>query len=278
MCQGCWAAARDGSGNIRSGVEVFRVWRCYGSLLRSIRDYESVHGAHEPGESIRHCEFVKFSQSFTCSISKLSNLSQADEFKDLRFRAGEKSLYKELNRAAAIRYPIKVDLALAAHKTSLVIQAELGGVDYPSEEQYQKYRQQYTQDRGTVFQHVHRLIRCLIDCKLHKGDSVSVRNGLELFRSLAARVWDNSPLQLKQVDQLGAVAVRKLVVAGITSIKELLCTDGHRIEMILSRHPPFGSRVLAKAREIPDLKVEASVLAKVRHTNSTWEFTGRLTL
>lgn len=166
-----------------------------------------------------------------------------------------------------MRYPIKVDLALYAHKTSLIIQAELGGVDYPSEEQYQKYRQPYNQDKGMIFQQVHRLVRCIVDCKLHKGDSVSVRNGLELARSLAARVWDNSPLQLKQVDQLGPVAVRKLVVAGITSIEALEHSEGHRIEMILSRHPPFGSKILAKVKEIPNLKVTASVVGKVRYTD-----------
>ena len=147
----------------------------------------------------------------------------------------------------------------------LIIQAELGGVEFPLGEQYQKHRQQYHQDKGIIFQHVNRLLRCIVDCKIHVADAVSVNSGLELVRSFAARVWDMSPLQLKQIDQIGAVAVRKLVGAGINDIEVLLNTEPHRIEMILSRHPPFGSKILAKVKEFPRLEIAAKMMGKVCH-------------
>ncbi len=194
---------------------------------------------------------------------QLHCLVQAEEFSVVRLKSAEKTLYKELNKTSGIRFPINVDLALTAHKVSLIIQAELGAVDFPLGEQHQKHRQQYHQDKGMIFQHVNRLIRCIVDCKLHVADAMSVKSGLELVRSFAARVWDGSPLQLKQIDQIGVVAVRKLVAAGIDDIGALLCTEAHRIEMILSRHPPFGSKVLARVKEFPRLQVGAKMVGKV---------------
>lgn len=194
---------------------------------------------------------------------QLQSLAQAEEFKDVRLKAGERALYKTINKSNGIRFPIEVDVALPAHKISLLLQVELGEVDFPSEEQHQKHRMQYHQDRGIIFQHVHRLVRCLIDCEIKKADSISVKHGLELLRSLAARAWDDSPLQLRQIEQLGGVAVRKLTAAGISDIDILASTEPRRLEMILSRQPPFGSNILATAKRFPKLKIAATVASKV---------------
>ncbi|KAI9806600.1 MAG: hypothetical protein M1825_006057 [Sarcosagium campestre] len=192
----------------------------------------------------------------------LSALAQAAEFKEVRMKAAEKSLYKEYNKSNGIMFPIKVDLALVAHKVSLIIQAELGGVEYPVSEQFKKHHYQHQVDQNVVFQQVRRLINCVVDCMRHRKDSVAVRNGLELARSLAARAWDSSALQLKQVENVGIAAARKLSAAGINSIDALEGTEAHRIEMILSRNPPFGSKMLAKLKDFPKLRVSAKVEGK----------------
>ncbi|EEP80555.1 conserved hypothetical protein [Uncinocarpus reesii 1704] len=172
----------------------------------------------------------------------LSAIAQADEFREIRLKPGDKALYKEINKGNGIKFPIKVDIGLTSHKVSLLIQSELGGVELPAAEQYQKHRLAFQQDKGLVFSHVNRLIRCIIDCQISRGDSVSTRHALELARSLGAKVWDNSPLQMKQIDQIGIVAVRKLANAGINSIESLESAEPHRIDTILSKNPPFDSR------------------------------------
>ncbi|KAI9770420.1 MAG: Sec63 [Geoglossum simile] len=192
----------------------------------------------------------------------LTTLSLAEEFKEVRLKPGEKSLYKEINKANGIKFPIKVDIALAAHKASLILQSELGGVEFPGDNQFRKYGYQFAQDKAIVLQHVHRLVCCIIDCKLHQHDSTSVRNGLELARSLNGRAWDNSPLQLKQIASLGPAAVRKLAAAGVKSIGMLEATEPHRIEMILSRNPTFGNRILEAVKEFPKLTVSATMTGK----------------
>ncbi|MCJ1414208.1 Sec63 [Xylographa parallela] len=189
----------------------------------------------------------------------LSVLAEAQEFREVRFRSGEKGLYKHLNSANGIKFPIKVDIAIAAQKRSIIIQAELGGAEYPTEEQYGKHKKQYQQDRAILFTHVHRLVRCIIDCQIYLQDGPATRHALELARSLSAKVWDNSPLQMKQVPSLGPVSVRKLVTAGINSLEILESTEAHRINMILSKQPGFGDKILAVLQNFPKLRVSVKI-------------------
>ncbi|KAJ5659836.1 hypothetical protein N7507_006287 [Penicillium longicatenatum] len=192
----------------------------------------------------------------------LDVIVQAEEFRDIRFKAGEKSLYKEINRDHEIRYPIKVDLALPAHKISLLLQSELGAIEFPCGDQFQKLKFSLQQDKNLVFAHVNRLIRCVIDCMITRQDSVSILNALDLARSFGAKVWDQSPLQMKQIEQIGVVAVRKLAAAGITGIEELEYVEAHEIEMTLSRNPPFGSKLLSRLKEFPKLRIGVKMIGK----------------
>lgn len=186
---------------------------------------------------------------------QLSVIGQAADFRTMRLRAGEKALYQELNKSPYLKFPIKVDLAMTAHKVSLIIQAALSGLDVRHDDRFKKLQKTYSAEEAMVFQHVHRLIRCIVDCQLAQDDSVGVRNALELSRSLAARAWDDSPFQLSQLDGIGPAAVRKFVSAGIKTIEELDDTDSHKINMIMARNPPFGMQLLEKTRTYPRLHV-----------------------
>ncbi|KAL5355153.1 Sec63 Brl domain-containing protein [Aspergillus floccosus] len=180
----------------------------------------------------------------------LSVICEAEEFREVRLKAGEKSLYKELNRANGIRFPLKVDIVLPRHKISLLLQSELGAVDLPDGEQFQKHKFAFQQDKSIVFSHI-----CL-------EDSIAIRNALELARSFAAKVWDNFPLQMKQIEQIGVVAVRKLAAAGITSIEQLESTEAHEIDMILSKNPPFGMKLLGRLADFPKLRISLRMMGK----------------
>ncbi|KAI7720921.1 P-loop containing nucleoside triphosphate hydrolase protein [Hortaea werneckii] len=190
----------------------------------------------------------------------LSVISQAAEFREVRFRAGEKSMYKDLNKNQSIKFPIAVNLDLLAHKVSLIIQSVLGAVDLPSEEG--KHRTEFQTAKSTIFQHVHRLVRCIIDCQLHLNDAVTTRNALMLARSLAAQVWDDSPLHMKQLEGVGPVAIRKLAGAGIKSIEDMENSEAHRLEHILSRNPPYGAQLQERARDFPKLRVSLKIVGE----------------
>ena len=186
-------------------------------------------------------------------------MSQATEFSKIRFRQGEKSLYKILNKSPSIRYPIPVNLDLPAHKVSLIIQSALGSADISWDGDMSKHKSQHHQDELIIFKSINSLIRCIIDCQICSGDSVSIHSALMLERSLGARAWDDSPLQMKQVPNIGIVAVRKLVNAGIRGIEDLEGTDARRIETIVGRNPPFGLKILDALKSFPKLRVSLHI-------------------
>ncbi|CAI7620851.1 unnamed protein product [Penicillium pancosmium] len=187
---------------------------------------------------------------------------QGEEFHEIRFKAGEKPLYREINKDPGIRFPIKVEVSKSCHKISLLLQAELGAIDFPSGEQFQKHKFSFQQEKSLVLSRVNRLIRCVIDCQISREDSTAILNSLELARSFGANVWDHSPLQMKQIDQVGVVAVRKLAASGIMSLEELEFTEPHQIEMTLSKNPPFGTKLLARVREFPKLRVALKITGR----------------
>lgn len=49
-------------------------------------------------------------------------LSEAQEFQELRFRNGERALYKTLNQASGIKYPLNTEPLTPAHKVFLILQ------------------------------------------------------------------------------------------------------------------------------------------------------------
>ena len=121
---------------------------------------------------------------------------------------------------------------------------------------------QFFADQQTIFYHANRIVRCMVDCQVAFADAVAVRNSLELERSLIARAWDDSPMQLTQLEGVGPVAVRKLANANISSLEDLEAADPFKIDMILSRNPPFGSNLLTKLKELPKPRLS---LRKIGH-------------
>ncbi|KAF7186742.1 ATP-dependent DNA helicase MER3 [Pseudocercospora fuligena] len=190
----------------------------------------------------------------------LSTMAQAAEFKEVRFRQGEKPPYKELNKNNSIKFPIPGTLEHSACKVSLIIQSVLGAVELPTEDV--KHTMEYRTSKAIIWQHAHRLIRCIIDCQLYLDDAVTARNALMLARSLGGQVWDDSPLHMKQLEGIGFVFVRKLVNAGIRSIVDLESIEAYRIEQILSRNPPFGAQVHEQAKAFPRLRIGLKIVGE----------------
>lgn len=197
----------------------------------------------------------------------LSTLAQAAEFRDLRMRQGDKTMFKEINKANETRYPIQVDLALPQHKVSLIIQAKLGSIPIERTSKVKITAGQVRQlfvDTNRVIGHCKRLIRCLVDVLVQKQDSFATQSALELTRSIAAGVWDDTVMQLKQIPGIGDVYTRKLAAAGIKSLDALFNTKPHRIELILSKNPPFGLEIAKKVAAFPMLHISAKEADKKR--------------
>ncbi|KAF2220729.1 hypothetical protein BDZ85DRAFT_267054 [Elsinoe ampelina] len=183
----------------------------------------------------------------------LSILCSAHDLGDIRFRAKEKQLFKQVNESSSIKFPIKVNLSQQSQKVSLIIQAVLGGLELLAQDD--SYRFAFGAEKNKVFELGRRLIRCIIDCQISKGDAVGIRNSLFLARSLGAEVWDDLSLYLQQLQNIGPVSVRKLVGANIRNVEEIIACPPAKIEMALGRNPPFGIKFIEQAKTFPRLKL-----------------------
>ncbi|KAK6536178.1 Sec63 [Arthrobotrys megalospora] len=197
-------------------------------------------------------EKAKVSEILVC-------LSEAEEFKEFRIRSGEKGVLKEINNSPSMKWPVKGDINSSAHKANILIQFEIGCMEFPTTEGLQKHRATLLQDKSLIFQHLHRLVRCICDIKLFLRDSIGCRNALELSRCIEAKVWENSPSMLLQLEGLGIVGVRKFVNNDIKSIEQLDELEPHKIEMIASRNPPYGAKLKQDIAGIPRFRLYTQV-------------------
>ena len=136
-------------------------------------------------------------------------------------------------------------------------------MEYPAGEAFQKYSSSLIQDKNFVFQHVHRLIRCLVDCLTETKDAVTLKNALAVARCLSTKCWEDSSNQLRQLDGIGPVTVKKFVMANIRTLLDLAATEAQRIDMIASRNPPFGANILKELGNIPSFTIAITQISKV---------------
>ncbi|KAK1917347.1 hypothetical protein P3342_000060 [Pyrenophora teres f. teres] len=217
------------------------------NLVSGQEDFKCTEFGHAMARYYVHYETMKIFMGLhsRCSPSEiLSAIVQATEYSSIRFRQGEKALYKSLNKSPSIRWAIPVNLDLPAQKVSLIVQSVLGSADISFDGEMSKHKTQYAMEVMVIFKTLGSLIRCIIDCQIALGDSVSIHSALMLERSIGARAWDDSPLQMKQIQSIGVVAVRKLVNAGIKCIEDLEACEPHRIEALIGKNPPYGLKVL----------------------------------
>jgi ATP-dependent DNA helicase HFM1/MER3 len=246
--------------NLVSGEEHFRCTEFGLAMARYYVHFETMRVFMELGPKSTPSEIVSNLELMLLGCcadthAQLSAIAQAVEYSTIRFRQGEKSFYKLLNKSASIRWSIPVNLDLPAQKVSLIIQSVLGSADISWDGEAGRHRSQYLTETQIIFKNIGSLIRCIIDCQIVLGDSVSIHSALMLERSLGARVWDDSPLQMKQIGSIGVVAVRKLVNAGVKTMEDLEGCESYRIEALVGRNPPFGLEVLEKVRSFPKLRV-----------------------
>jgi len=154
-----------------------------------------------------------------------------------------------------------------------MIQSVLGSANITLDAEMQKNRHQYNMEMSQVFKLASRLIRCIVDCQISLGDSVGVNHALMLDRSLAARAWDDSPMQMKQIEEVGIASIMKFINAGIRSMEDLESTAAHKIETLMSRNPPFGLKILDRLKMFPKLRVSLHVQPNsVNCTSSSLDF------
>jgi ATP-dependent DNA helicase HFM1/MER3 len=166
-----------------------------------------------------------------------------------------------MNVGPLVRFVIPVNLELPAHKVSLLVQTELGGVDLPVEKG-DPLLDPFKNERNQVLTKIKRFTCCIIDLAIAKFDSVTLKTALLFHRSVAGGGWDDTAMQMKLVGLLNIKDVRALIAKNIKSLEALEYIEQHNIEAYCRKPPPWGRKVLDFLRSLPKLRVSIGMVGK----------------
>ncbi|KAF9516347.1 hypothetical protein BS47DRAFT_677419 [Hydnum rufescens UP504] len=200
--------------------------------------------------------------------SLLETICQSEEITDgLRLRAEEKKAYNDLRNENDIRFQTK-KVEKTCDKVFILVQAVLGGISLSSKE-WKGLGSQPHLDSTVVFRHAVRIAKAIVDAGLVRRCGSHVKYGMELVRSLTARAWEDRPVVLKQIPQIGDKSYKAgpslymppyrsetflqvLAENDIATIAVLRLQKPHRIEALLNRKPPFGRDIISIVQDFPD--------------------------
>ena len=176
----------------------------------------------------------------------LLNISELQEFDDVKLRMSEKKVLNSLNRdrqRATIRHPMKGKIKSTAMKVNCLIQATLGCISF----------QDFTlsQDVQRIFRSAYRVSRCLLEIQLLREDFTAIHHTAALHQCINSRLWMDSHYVSKQLERVGPTISNSLVQAGLISFKKILETNPRQLELIASRHPPFGTHLINSVSSLP---------------------------
>ncbi|KAF8643832.1 hypothetical protein AX16_008849 [Volvariella volvacea WC 439] len=191
--------------------------------------------------------------------SMLELLSNAEELNISSLRSSEKQIFNKLRRHNDIRFELQ-RIDKTPDKVFLLIQAVLGGISLSSAE-FKSGDSQLQLEAVSIFKHVTRIARAIVDVGVIKKIGGQIQCGLEVLRCLNAKAWEDRPVVLRQIEQIGEKSLKVLAEHGITSLQSLRRQDPLRIEVLLNRRTPFGQDVLASAAEIPQYALQVNPIA-----------------
>ncbi|XP_065672994.1 probable ATP-dependent DNA helicase HFM1 isoform X5 [Hydra vulgaris] len=228
----------------------------------------------------RYCVDLKTMKLFSTVNGKedmadmVSLLSNAEEFKEITIRQNEKKILNMLNKdkdQVTIRFPLSSKISSTAMKINCLLQAALGCLSV--------IEFSLLQDTAKIFQIGQRISRFMMEYFLLQNNFQAALNSVLLCKCIRAKLWENSPYVSRQLEKIGATLSAALVNAGLTSFQKMEETNPREIELVLNRHPPFGSQVKELISSLPkvDLKVEqegifsstqANILVKIMLLNN----------
>ncbi|KAI9151882.1 ATP-dependent DNA helicase MER3 [Paramyrothecium foliicola] len=183
----------------------------------------------------------------------------ASEFRLFPVKQAEKAFFRHLNDHSAIPYRISETIAKPWHKVFLLVQANLLQDGWPNKISGPARRDLF-RENGRIQVMLDKVLRCITDIFGERADGRGVSVALDVLRSVKARVWEGSGMDLRQLDGIGPAKMQKLADAGIKSIKSLSKLEFYHIERLLSRNPPFGQQMLHQLAGFPQLAVNFAVL------------------
>ncbi|KAH9079272.1 P-loop containing nucleoside triphosphate hydrolase protein [Lactarius deliciosus] len=175
-------------------------------------------------------------------------------------------VYNKLQEHIDIRFKIK-RIEKTADKVFLLIQAILGRVSLHAAE-YKSGESNPLLDSVIVFRHASRIARAMVEVAIAKRNGAQIKHGLELARNISARVWEDRPSVLCQIETIGEKS-KILAENGIMNFDKLRVQDPGYIDMLLNKKQASGHKILFAVRELPQYSVTIDELSVVHSTSDS---------
>lgn len=204
-------------------------------------------------DTIKQMIKAKSQLSFKNALTLVSNSA---EFASLKIRHNQKRLYKEINTSPLILQQIDpAKLETYSAKASLIIQFELGGLEFPVFQGSIKFLYEFKSEKSSIFKTLPRILKAAIEVFSHKKDAISTNSFLKLNRCIAARCWENTSLVLRQFEGIGISYARKLKTRGITTIQKIKSLERDKLEQYLGLKPGAGQKIAKCISSLPTLNL-----------------------
>ncbi|KAL1791202.1 putative ATP-dependent DNA helicase HFM1 isoform X1 [Sigmodon hispidus] len=194
----------------------------------------------------------------------ISMIASCREFLDVQLRINEKRTLNALNKdpnRITIRFPMEGRIKTREMKVNCLIQAQLGCIPI------QDFA--LTQDTSKIFRNGSRIARWLSDFVAFQEKKFTVfLNSVILAKCFKCKLWENSRHVSKQLDKIGISLSNTMVNAGLTSFKKIEEANPREIELILSRHPPFGTQIKEAVMYLPKYELEVEQIARYSDTKA----------
>ncbi|XP_060480923.2 putative ATP-dependent DNA helicase HFM1 isoform X1 [Panthera onca] len=195
-------------------------------------------------------------------LDLVTMIASCKEFVDVQLRINEKKTLNTLNKdphRVTIRFPMEGRIKTREMKVNCLIQAQLGCIPI------QDFA--LTQDTSKIFRNGSRITRWLSDFVAVQEKKFAVLlNSLILAKCFRCKLWENSLHVSKQLEKIGITLSNAMVNAGLTSFKKIEETDARELELILNRHPPFGTQIKETVMYLPKYELEVEQIARYNDT------------
>ncbi|KAI8064731.1 P-loop containing nucleoside triphosphate hydrolase protein [Gongronella butleri] len=180
-------------------------------------------------------------------------LSNAAEFQNHPVTSQQKANLKNLCKHQDLAHPlIHERVTTVADKINIVIQCVLSGISL------------YTKSSGSalvteshvIMKTARRVAKCLVEVAREMGQGRRLYHAISLHQCLVARSWNTGAFVFRQLQDVGPKYARSLYDQGIQSLTDLRTSDPSRIEMLLHRSTPFGTKILTQVNAMPHYVVE----------------------
>ncbi|ORX66508.1 hypothetical protein DL89DRAFT_306116 [Linderina pennispora] len=203
----------------------------------------------------------------------------SDVFDDLKITAGQKGVLNGMSKAPGLPLRLKGRIQDIRDKVLVLLQYRLLGKDIP----YTKYSAGLSRDMSRAIQMALGPAKCIRDYYADKRDrdgiihgsenvstkhiffSIPISSGVHMAtttaslrsaREISARCFESCSAVLQQLDGVGPRYAEIMWSNNIQSVTSLLSTNAWQIEYLLTRNPPFGTKVLSAAASIPSFSAK----------------------